>query len=152
MDNSLFDQMAFLRHVTLYTVKDVSEMDAAKIPEKFNNNIIWNLGHICFIQEKFAFHYAQEPMETPQGFAELFEMGTKPSDWTVQPPTLAELIQLLTEQPKRIKESLKDRLDEDVPTPFTIPGLTLGKIGHLLSFNMYHEGLHVQAIKMLKKL
>lgn len=152
MDNSLFDQMNYLRQVTLFTVKDVSEKDAAIIPEKFNNNILWNLGHLCYSQEKFAFHFAQEPLETPQGFAELFEMGTKPSDWTIQPPTLQELLQLLTEQPKRIRERLKDRLDEEVPNPFTIPGITLSNIGQLLSFNMYHEGIHVQAIRMLKKL
>lgn len=152
MENNLFDQILFLRNVTLFTVKDLTAEEADLIPEGFNNNILWNLGHLCYSQEKFAFHFAGESMETPQEFAQLFAMGTKPSDWTTQPPTLAELVQLLTDQPNRIRARLTDRLDEVVPNPFTIPGLTLNTIGQLLSFNMYHEGIHVQTIRMLKKL
>lgn len=152
MDNCLFDQLSFLRHVTLHTVKDLSETEACIIPEGFNNNILWNLGHIYSAQEQFAFHFAEEPMELPEGFSDLFKMGSKPADWTVQPPTLPELLGLLKDQPSRIRERLINRLGEEVPHPFSIPGLSLKTIGQLLTFNLYHEGVHVQAIRMLQKI
>lgn len=91
-------------------------------------------------------------MQIPDGFRDLFGMGTKPANWTEQPPQLPELIELLKEQPIRIKEKLIHRLDEQVANPFTIRGLTLNTIGVFLSFNLYHEGGHTQTIKMLKKL
>lgn len=152
MNNSLFDQLAFLRQVTLYTVNDVSVEEALMIPEHFSNNIIWNLGHIYLVQEQFAFYFAREPMEIPEGFAELFATGTKPSDWTYRPPALPELQKRLGEQSKRIRDRMNNRLNEEVAEPFTIHGLTLKTVGELLGFNMYHEGVHVQAIRMLKKL
>lgn len=152
MGQFLFDQSGFLREVTIKTVKDLSEREVGVVPDGFNNNILWNLGHIYLSQEQFVFCFDQELMEIPDGFAELFGMGTKPSDWTIQPPTLLELLKFLNEQPNRIRERLRNRLDEEVVTPFNIPGLNLKTIGELLSFNLYHEGIHVQAIRMLKKL
>lgn len=152
MEQFVFDQLSFLRQVTIHTVKDLNEQQAAVIPDGFNNNILWNLGHIYLAQEQFAFCFNPALMEIPTGFAEMFGMGTKPADWTVQPPSLTELINLLNEQPNRIREKLNNRLNEEIVTPFNIPGINFRAISELLTFNLYHEGIHVQAIRMLKKL
>lgn len=152
MGNYLFEQLDFVRNVTVSIANEVSESQADEIPEGFNNNIRWNLGHIYLVQEQFAFNFAQEPMQIPEGFRDVFAKGTKPTDWTVQPPQLSELIELLKEQPIRIREKLIHRLDEKVVNPFTLGGLTLNTIGEFLTLSLYHEGGHTQTIKMLKKL
>lgn len=152
MGEYVFEQLNFVRNVTLHIVKDVTESQADALPEGFNNNIRWNLGHIYLVQELFAFHFAQEPVQIPEGFSELFAKGTTPTDWTVQPPQLSVLIELLKEQPIRIREKLIHRLDEQVANPFTLGGLTLKTIGEFLTLSLYHEGGHAQNIKMLKKL
>ncbi|MBS4022329.1 MAG: DinB family protein [Dethiobacter sp.] len=152
MEQSLFDQMNYLRQRTITTVKDLSDKEANAIPEGFNNNILWNTGHICLIQEQLVFAFAKEPMGTPDDFPALFAMGTKPSEWASKPPALSELIQLLQEQPVRIQERLKNRLNDTVALPFVIPGLKLQTFAELLTFTFYHEGTHIQAIKMLKKI
>lgn len=79
-------------------------------------------------------------------------MGTKPAEWAVKPPELPELIKMLKNQPARISEKLANRLDEVAAKPFKIPGLNLTTIGEKISFNLYHEGVHVQAIRMLKRI
>lgn len=152
MGDFLFDQLNFVRSATLHIVQDVSESEADAIPTGFNNNIRWNLGHIYLVQEQFAFYFAQEPMHIPDGFKELFAMGSKPADWKIQPPTLPELLQLLEEQPNRIKEKLSNRLNEPVAKPFTLRSLTLNTIGEFLNFCLYHEGGHSQTIKILKRI
>ncbi|MDR3586187.1 MAG: DinB family protein [Desulfosporosinus sp.] len=152
MKEFLFNQLKVVRSNTLNAVKEVSESQAYSVPEGFNNNILWNLGHVYISQEKFAFGFIPEPMQVPDGFTESFGRDTKPSEWKGQPPTLAEMIKLLDDQTSRIKEKLENRLDEAVANPFTMPsGLTLRTIGEFLTFSMYHEGMHVQTIKMLKK-
>lgn len=152
MREFLFNQLKVIRTNTLTAVKEVSEMQADSVPAGFNNNIRWNLGHIYLVQELFAFAFIPEPMEMPKGFTELFGRDTKPCDWKIQPPTLLELIELLEAQTSRIKEKLDTRLTEVVAKPFNMPsGLTLNTIGEFLTFSMYHEGMHVQTIKMLKK-
>ena len=152
MRKFLFDQLKVIRSNTLNSVKQLSESQADSVPEGFNNNIRWNLGHVYLVQERFAFGFAQEPMLMPQGFTDLFGRDTRPSEWKVQPPTLPDLIQLLEDQTSRIEEKLSNRLDEAVVKPFAMPsGLTLRTIGEFLTFSMYHEGMHVQTIKMLKR-
>ncbi|MDR3541944.1 MAG: DinB family protein [Desulfosporosinus sp.] len=148
----LFDQLKVIRTNTINAVKEISESQADSVPEGFNNNILWNLGHILWAQEKFAFGFIPEPMQMPDGFTELFGRNTKPSEWKGQPPTLQQMIELLEDQTSRIKERLDNRLVEAVANPFTMPsGLTLKTIGEFLTFSMYHEGMHVQTIKILKK-
>ncbi|HEY8911509.1 MAG TPA: DinB family protein [Desulfosporosinus sp.] len=148
----LFNQLKVIRSNTINAVKELSESQADSVPEGFNNNIRWNLGHIYLVQEKFAFAFIPQPMHMPLGFTELFGRDTRPSEWKAQPPILPELIKLLEDQTSRIKEKLDNRLDEAVENPFTMPsGLTLKTIGEFLTFSMYHEGIHVQTIKMLKR-
>lgn len=152
MAEALFEQLNFVRQGTLNIVKELSEDQGNQIPPGFNNNILWNLGHIYYVQEIFAFHFAQEPMQLPKEYHKLFGVGTKPADWTIESPTLQKLIELLQEQPHRIKERLSNRLNEKVVNPFTLHDLTMNTFGELLSFNLFHEGNHAQTIKMYKKL
>jgi uncharacterized damage-inducible protein DinB len=152
LKNFLFNQLKVIRSNTINAVKELSESQADSVPEGFNNNIRWNLGHVYLVQERFAFGLTLEPMLVPDGFTELFGRDSKPSEWKVQPPTLPELIQLLEDQTSRIEEKLNNRLDEAVVKPFAMPsGLTLKTIGEFLTFSMYHEGMHIQTIKMLKR-
>lgn len=152
MRDFLFNQLKVIRSNTIDAVKELSESQADLVPKGFNNNIRWNLGHVYLVQERFAFGFTKEPMQLPDEFTELFGRDTKPSEWKVQPPTLPELIRLLEDQTIRIKEKLNDRLDETVANPLAMPsGLTLKTLGEFLIFSMYHEGMHVQTIKMLKR-
>lgn len=59
MDQIIFKQLKFVRSVTVRAVEGLSEGILDSIPEGFNNNIRWNLGHIYLVQEKFAFHSAR---------------------------------------------------------------------------------------------
>ena len=153
MGNFIFDQLSFARQSLLNSVKEISESQADIIPEGFNNNIRWNLGHICLVQERFAFYFADESMGIPNVFSELFTSGTKPSDWKIKPPTLQELVDILRDQPNRIRERLQDRLDKVVANPFSrIPGLTLKTFDELLTFTLFHEGGHIQTVKTLSRL
>ena len=152
MKDFLFNQLRVIRNNTLSAVKALSENQADVVPAGFNNNIRWNLGHIYLVQERFAFGFTEEPMEVPDNFNELFGKDTRPAEWKVQPPTLNELIRILEDQTKRIEDKLSNRLEEAVAKPWTMPtGLTLKTIGEFLTFSMYHEGMHVQTIKFLKK-
>ncbi|CAH1216818.1 hypothetical protein PAECIP111891_04482 [Paenibacillus allorhizoplanae] len=152
MEQITLKQLDFIRQSTIKAVAGLSENTIDHIPEGFNNNIRWNLGHIYTVQEKFAFHFAGEPLQLPENFDRLFAKGTKPADWNEELPSLEELLALLAEQPKRIQSILQDRLDESVAKPFTTgSGLLLSTIGEFLNFTLYHEGMHFNAITTLKR-
>ncbi|MDZ5473028.1 DinB family protein [Bacillus sp. 31A1R] len=152
MEQVVLKQLEIVRQLTVNAVKDLTEETVVKIPEGFNNHIKWNLGHIYLVQERFAFFFSGEPMNLPENFDRLFGRGTKPADWNEEVPTLSELLVLLEEQPKRIQESLKGRLNESVERPYTTSsGVTLSTIGEFINFSLYHEGLHLHAISTLKR-
>ncbi|MCQ6563299.1 DinB family protein [Paenibacillus mendelii] len=151
MEQIVFKQIEFVRSVTTQAVTGISEESLDCIPEGFNNNVRWNLGHIYLVQEKFAFHFAGEPMQLPENFDRLFGRGTKPADWNEEPPTLERLLKMLAAQPTRIQESLHNRLGEQVEPYTTGSGLTLSTIGEFINFTLYHEGMHFNSIKLLKR-
>mgnify|MGYP001221505563 CR=1 FL=1 len=153
MSNTLLHHLVSIRQITINTAQGLSEQALDYIPEGFNNNIRWNLGHIFVIQEKFAFQFAGDPLQLPDNFERWFAKGTQPADWQEeQLPSLDELLKLLAEQPVRIGKELHNRLNEQVETPLTTgTGLTLSTIEEFLSYTLFHEGIHFNAINMLKR-
>ena len=57
------------------TLEDVTPEVASYIPEGFNNNIHWQVGHLFVTAELFLFR-GQEQL--PENYRELFAAGTKP--------------------------------------------------------------------------
>lgn len=154
MKNYLFKQLRFVRENTIYYVTEMKDEESLIIPEGFNNNIKWNLGHIYVVQEKFAYYFIKEKMNMPKNFSELFTTGTSPESWrNKELPTISELIQLLEDQNGRIEEALEFRLKEVIEKPFTTStGLTLSTVEELLSFCLYHEGMHFAMIKSYQRI
>ncbi|MFP3125659.1 DinB family protein [Ectobacillus funiculus] len=154
MKNYIFKQLRFVRESTINCVAEINDEASLFIPKGFNNNIKWNLGHIYVVQEKFAFYFIKEKMIMPNNFSELFTTGTKPTNWEDQTlPTISELIQLLENQTERIEQTLELRLKEVIEKPFTTStGLTLSTVKELLSFCLYHEGMHFATIKSYERI
>lgn len=155
MEHFLFKQLETVRKQTLKAAEGVTEELADRIPEGFRNSIRWNLGHIYSVLERFAFQYIGLPLHMPEGFKERFESGTSPLTSTAEgpAPTLSELETLLRDQHRRIREALEHRMQEEITPPYTTSaGFTLATTEQFLTFNLYHEGMHVSVIKLYKKL
>lgn len=153
MEHYLFKQLAFVRAQTLKLMVGLTEENADRIPEGFRNTIRWQLGHIYVVLERIAFQYIGLPLHLPEGFKEQFENGTSPLNVPnfAAIPTLQELETLLNEQQERIRNGLRDRLQEKVVQPYTTSaGMTLETPEQFLSFSLYHEGMHLSVIKLYK--
>lgn len=154
MSNYIFKQLRFVRENTLQHVIDVNEQESIFIPKGFRNHIKWNLGHIYVVHERFAFYINPEKMELPEHFIELFAPGTKPADWNESTvPAMKEIISFLDHQMDRIELNLTNRLVDSIEQPYTTSkGLTLSSVEEFLSFCLYHEGMHFEAIKSIRKI
>ncbi|WP_077620572.1 DinB family protein [Bacillus sinesaloumensis] len=143
----LFNQLQEYRNYLLGVVEDVTEEMADVVPEGFNNNIRWNLGHIYLDQFLWIQHLTKEPISVQEGFAEWFGYETSPKDWMTSPPTLPELKELLAEQITFIQETYGDRLEEEFPE--TESGMHT--IAQVLVRTIFHEGLHLTSIQLIKR-
>lgn len=153
MSNFVTDQLGFIRRQAVDYVRNINDSATEIIPTGLKNNIKWNLGHMYVIQEKFAFQLAGEETKYPANFSKLFGPGTKPSDWNIEPPTLSQLIHLLTEQIERVESLLSNKLKEEINPPYkSSTGLTFTSVEQLLSFLIYHEAMHYATIKNIKSI
>ncbi|TLS36058.1 DinB family protein [Pseudalkalibacillus caeni] len=143
----LFNQLESYREYTLHLLDSVTEEEADAVPDGFNNNIRWNLGHIYLDQFDWIQHLTKEKINIPEGFREWFGFGTSPADWKEPPPTLETLKELLGNQIACIRDQYGHRLEEQFPET----ECEMHTIAQVLVRTVFHEGLHIGAIISIKK-
>ena len=121
-----------------------------KIPEGFNNNIIWNIAHIVATQQILLYQLSGTKCSVTQDFILKYKKGTKPE---------APVNELELEQIKTFLISTTQALDTDYKNsafgtyqPYTTSqGFELTSIQDAIAFNNYHEGMHLGIILSLRK-
>ena len=144
---AFFNQLEGFRRYFL-KVSDVTPGEAEIIPKGFKNNIRWNLGHVYNEQYIWIHTLTNENVDAPKEFDEWFGPGTTPENFTVETPSLVELRGLLNHQIAKIKEAYGERLEEVYP-PTEMWNMTT--LQQVLLWTSFHEGMHLQAIKDIKK-
>ncbi|MDF2724378.1 MAG: DinB superfamily metal-dependent hydrolase [Paenibacillus sp.] len=147
MEAMLFAQMEFNRNRTIELVKDLSESFIDAVPQGFNNNIRWHLGHIVTVQERLTYRLLGESMDQPDEWISKFVNGTKPADWTEAPADMPTLLQLLEAQPARQRERLQGKMN----TPLVVPFRDYATLQEAFLYSIVHEGLHAGYIMALKR-
>lgn len=143
----LFEQLKTYRGELLNLAHGVTHRDAEIIPEGFNNNIRWNLGHVLVDQYLWIRALTKEEIPIPIIFNEWFGYGSDPSRFTNETPSFSELIPMLQQQPQIIQERYQDRMEEEFP-PTEMGMCTVEQV---LVRTIFHEGLHIGAIQALKR-
>lgn len=152
MSHAISKQFEMLRGFTLTMINHLKEEQIDIVPDGFNNNIRWNIGHILVAQDYLLYGRDQAANIVKPGYVELFNQGTKPADWTGEVPSLATLAADLEAQMSRIEKDFGHRWDEKLPKPFILrPGTEMTTYGEVMIFTLYHEGWHVGYIQSLKR-
>ncbi|TYS64502.1 DinB family protein [Sutcliffiella horikoshii] len=151
MEEMLFKQLQFVRKRTIAALDATTEHLADEMPGNVKNSIRWNLGHIFVSQDTLLYSFIGEEHHAPKNYLELFAMGSSPHQWKEEGPTLQEIRDYLVEQPSRIQEDFAGKLEEPIQQPFKLGDHELITLGELLSFAIWHEGLHQGAINTIKR-
>jgi DinB family protein len=88
------------RRLLLEIIKDLSVEQLNEIPAGFNNNIIWNIGHLIAAQEGVCYRRSGLELKTGENFFQSYKPGSKPEGF-------ADEIEV-----DRIKSLLFSTLDE----------------------------------------
>jgi hypothetical protein len=135
---------------TAKTVRQVVLQQVQVIPEElfdiqtagFNNTIRWNVGHMIYWMDKYSTLSFCLPSAIPDHNDALFASGTKPSDWTIAPPSKEELLQLLTAQLSHLSKLTPEMLNDMLKTPFVMGPFQFDTAGELFNFALIHEAIH----------
>ncbi|MBX0356128.1 DinB family protein [Halobacillus sp. Nhm2S1] len=151
-EESLFQQMRFVRKRSLASLDATTEEVADAKPEGFLNNIRWNFGHIFVSQENLLARFTGEEAHMPEGYIQLFHGGTSPDEWPEEVPRLADLRKELESQTERLIQTYGGRLSEEGEKPFDLGGgIVFRTLDEVLNFTIWHEGLHQGTISALKR-
>ena len=147
---ALFKTWATNRKIYLSFLEGYSLEQLNKIPEGFNNNLVWNLGHIVVVQQLLVYRGSNQPMAVSMEMVNKYKPGSKPTE----PVTQEEVNQI-----KELMKSLVAKTEEDYKNGIfttyneftTSTGFHLASVQDALEFNNYHEGLHLGCLMSLRK-
>ena len=133
-------------------LNESSTEELLTIPEGFNNNILWNIGHVVVSQQTLTYGLAGQPLHVPDEFLGLYRKGTSPKDWQ-STPDIVLLKSLLIELPETFIQDYKAGHFSNYKS-YTSDGTgaVLNTIEDGIAFNDFHEGLHLGTILTLRKL
>lgn len=145
-----FDITRTSRKVLLDFLEQYSLEQLNAIPHGFNNNIIWNIGHIVVVQQMLVYKLSGLPMMVSEELVEKYKRGTKPG---------APVSQSEVDQIKNLLFSAIDQTERDATTPIfkeffpytTMLGYTVTDALSAIEFNNYHEAVHIGFIMSIRK-
>jgi len=130
---------------------ETSLEDLNKIPKGFNNNIIWNIGHVLVTQQLLAYKLSGLPMMISDSLIAKYMKGTKPEEFVSQ-SEVDEIKSLLFSTIEKTKEDYTNKLFKNFKE-YTVSttGNTLTNIDDAFEFVLFHEGLHIGYIMALSR-
>lgn len=125
--------------------------DLNKIPENFNNNIIWNIGHIVVTEQILAYKLSGLEVSISQEMINKYRKDSKPETPVTQ-AEVDEIKGLLTATIEKTKANYDAGVFKTY-NEYTVSttGNTLTNIDDALQFIMLHEGLHYGYVLALLK-
>ncbi|MCV9927751.1 DinB family protein [Flavobacterium sp. LS1R49] len=121
-----------------------------KIPEGFNNNLIWNIAHVIVTQQLLVYKLSGLPMLVSDELVDKYRKGTKP-EGEVSQAELEEIKSLLFSTIIQTEEDYNAKIFKTYSELTTSLGFTFKSIDDALSFNNYHEGLHLGIMMSIRK-
>ena len=128
---------------------DFSVQQLNKVPEDFNNNIVWNIGHVIAIQQVLIYKRCGLDMNISDDFYQLYKSGSKP-ERLITASEIDELKSLLESTIISTQEDYKKGIFKTYDGLTTSTRFEINSIDTAFQFNNYHEGLHLGAINGLK--
>ena len=149
---SLFKAWKTSRKIYLNFFDNYSLDQLNKIPNGFNNNLIWNIGHVIVAQQSLIYKCSNLPMYIPEDLLIQYRPGTKPSGFVSQSEA-EQLKELLIDLVSKTEADFQKGVFAAVTyiERTVVTGFHLASIEDAFEFNNYHEGLHLGYMMSIKK-
>ncbi len=146
IDTILASRNLFLKLMDGLTIEQLNQ-----VPEGFNNNIIWNFGHVIVSQQILCYKLSGLPMKIDASYVSKYSKGTKPETFLDE----KELEFLKSQSIGLINELVAD-VEKNSFTSYsnytTSFNVALNNIDDAVKFITMHEGLHLGYAMALKRI
>ena len=137
----------------LKLMENLTDVQLNKIPEGYNNNLIWNYGHTVISQQLLCYKLAGATTRVSESLIELYRIRTAP-DGNASVDDIQRLKSLAIQTCDWTLEDYNSgKLTENPFTEYTTSyNTTLKTVEDAIAFNNIHEGLHLGYAMAMKKL
>jgi hypothetical protein len=140
------------RKTLVDTVADLPIELINKIPEGFNNNILWNVGHMISVQQLIAYGLSDQEYVVEEAIVMAYRKNTKP-EAEITSDGFQSLCNILIESTNSF---INDYRDEHFLgfKPFIAKSInmTYNSIDEVIPFILYHDALHATVISTYKRI
>jgi hypothetical protein len=149
--NSQIETIRKTRTFLLDQIKNITNEQINQVAEGFNNNIIWNLGHMIATQQGLCYKRAGLPTVISEDFWEKYRTGSKP-EAVVGEIEIAEIKDLMFTTLDKFETDYDKKIFGNYTAWSTRYGVEIASIDDGIKFMPFHEGLHSGIIMAIKRL
>jgi len=135
----------------LEILKEFSLEQLNEVPAGFNNNILWNLGHIVAAQQGICYSRMGLPRVVDDEFFMAYKPDTKPEKF-IDTAGFEKITELMFSTLDKLDIDLQNNIFTNYPTWTTRYGVEITDINEAIRFLSFHEGLHMGYIMSLRKM
>ena len=139
------------RQLTLKAIDHLTIEQVNKIPEGFKNNVAWNIAHLVVTQQLLCYKLSGLDCLINEDLIAKFRKGSAPS-YEISEEEFKGIKKLFLALPDKLVEDFEKGVFKNYSTYSTSVDITLNDIKDAISFNNYHEGIHLGVILQLKKI
>lgn len=134
----------------LNVIADLTLEQLNKIPEGFNNNIIWNLAHLLVVQQGLC--YINSGLETiiDKEYAVNYRSSTKPNG-DISLEEVNKIKELFLSVAAQFEIDYHNGLFLSYPTWNNRYDVEINNIDEAMTLVLFHEGIHLGYIMALKR-
>jgi hypothetical protein len=147
----LIDNLRKIRGSVIEIIKDLSLEKLNKIPHGFNNNIIWNVGHIFAAQQNVCYVRIGLSPAIPLDTYSKFLPGTRPEQF-IESDVKEDIVALMSTTLDLLERDCQKNVFENFTPWTTRSGFPINSINDALIYLHFHEGMHTGVIMSMKKL
>lgn len=137
-----FDITLKNRHLLNKLIDSHTPEQLNHIPDGFNNNIIWNIGHSIVTQQLLVYGLSRQEFRVPQEWVDNYKKGSKPTKF-IDETEINAIKKSLFDSLENLKLDYTNGLFKNFKTyTLSTTGGILTNVEEALAFNNYHEGLH----------
>lgn len=146
----LFEIIEKTRLQVVEQLKGLSLAQLNEIPAGFNNNIIWNVGHLIAAQQGVCYLRSGLELRIEEKYFTLYKPGSKPEAFVDQ-QEVEHICALLFSSLAQFKADYENGVIANYIPWTTRYGVALHTIDDAVQFLPFHEGMHLGYILALKR-
>lgn len=148
------EQLLGYRRYLLREIEGLSAEQFNKIPEGYNNNIIWNIIHLIAVQQTICYVRSGLQPIVDTKYVSSFLPGTKPLE-EISEDDIKIIKELFVSTIEKLDEDLEEIRTKEYTASVLIPkiyGFEVTTIDQSLEYLFYHEGQHAGYVLAMKRL